>query len=70
MCGPLGGSPVECGVVGQIQPYKTPHFPDTGYHSPGMTLPRTAWLRLNCLRTGVGPFLSCLHKWSMGDCTA
>jgi len=61
-CGALGGSPMECGVVGQH--HETPHFnPRHGTHPPGMTLPRTAWVRLNCLCTGVGRFRPCLHKW-------
>ena len=29
-------------------------IPDTGTHSPGMAVTRTAWVRLNRLRTGVG----------------
>ena len=33
--------------------------------SPGMTLPRTVWVRLNRIRTGVGRFRSCLYKWGM-----
>jgi len=37
-------------------------IPDTGTHPPGMTLPRRAWVRLNCLRTGVRRFHSCLYK--------
>jgi len=37
-------------------------IPDTGTHTPGMTLPRKAWVRLNWLRTGVGRFRSCLYK--------
>ena len=40
--------------------------PDTGTHTPGMTLSRRAWVRLNRLRTGVGRFRSCLYKWGMG----
>ena len=31
-------------------------------HFPGMAHPRTAWVRLYRLRTGVGCFLSCLYK--------
>ena len=31
-------------------------------NSPAMTLPRTAWVRLNRLGTGVGHFRSCLYK--------
>jgi len=42
-------------------------MPDTGAHPPGMTLPRRAWIRLNHLRTGVGRFLSCMHKWGMAS---
>ena len=38
-------------------------IPDTGTHPLGMTLPRTAWIRLNRLSTGVGRFRSCLYKW-------
>ena len=37
----------------------------TPFHPPGMSLLRTACVRLNCLRTGVRRFQSCLHKWSM-----
>ena len=29
----------------------------------GMSLPRTSWVRLNRLRTGVGRFHSSMHKW-------
>jgi len=36
----------------------------------GMTLLRTAWVQLNCLRTGVGCFRSCLCKWGMASCAA
>ena len=32
-----------------------------------MTLPRTAWVRLNRLRTGVGRFRSCLYKRGMAS---
>ena len=37
---------------------------------PGLTLPRTAWVRLNRLRTGVGRFFSCLYKWGMASSAA
>ena len=36
----------------------------------GMTLPRRAWVRLNYLRTGVGCFRSCLHRWGMATSAA
>jgi len=42
-------------------------IPDTSTHPPGMTLPRRAWVQLNCLRTGVGRFRSCLYKWGMAS---
>ena len=40
-----------------------------------MTLPRTSWVRLNCLRTGIGRFHSSMYKWSLapspnGECGA
>ena len=35
-----------------------------------MTLPRTAWVRHNRLRTGVGRFRSCLYKWGMASSAA
>jgi len=44
---------------------------DTGTHTLGLTLPRKAWgMRLNCLRTGVGRFRSCLYKWGMASSAA
>jgi len=45
-------------------------IPDTGTHTPAMTLPRRAWVRLNHLCTGVGRFHSCLYKWGMASCAA
>jgi len=69
-CAALCRSSVECGAfVGEH--YETLHFhPDTGTHSPGMALTRTAWVRLNRLRTGLGRFCSCLHKWGMAPSAA
>ena len=45
-------------------------IPDTGTHPSGMALPRTGWVRLNRLRTGVGRFRSCLRKWIMDPSAA
>jgi len=45
-------------------------IPDTGTHTPGMTLPRRAYVRLNRLRTGVGRFRSCLYKWDTASSAA
>ena len=62
-----GISSMECGVGGQ--PYKTAHFHPRHRHlSPGATLPR-AWVRLNCVRTGLGRFRFCLYKWGMASST-
>jgi len=44
-------------------------IPDTGTY-PGVTLPRTTWVRLYRLRTDVGRFPSCLHKWGMASSAA
>ena len=44
-------------------------IPDIGTHPPGMALLRTAWVRLNRLRTGVGRIRSCLYKWGMSPST-
>ena len=53
-CGLLGGSPMECRVVGEH--YETPYFhPRHRHPPPGMALPRTAWASLTRLRTF--PFL-------------
>ena len=30
-----------------------------------MSLPRTSWVRLNCLRTGIGHFHSSMYKWGL-----
>ena len=37
--------------------------PETGARPVGMGLFRAAWVKLNCLRTGVGRFHSSIHKW-------
>ena len=56
---------MECGVVGHQ--HETPYFHPR--HPPSWNvLPRTAWL--NRLRTGVGRFHSCLHKWGMAPSAA
>jgi len=39
-------------------------IPDIGIHPPGMALSKTASVRLNRLRTGIGYFRSCWHNWS------
>jgi len=46
-----------------------PHF-HPRHPTPGVTLPRRTWVRLNCLRTGVGRFRSCLYKWGMASSAA
>jgi len=61
---------MECEVVGQVvyNPTRLRTFiADICTHPPGMTLPRTVWVRLNYLRTGVGRFRSCLHKLGMAS---
>ena len=40
-------------------------MPRTGARPVGMGLPRAAWVKLNCLRTGVGRFHSSMHKWGL-----
>ena len=39
--------------------------PRTGARPVGMGLPRAAWVKLNCLQTGVGRFHSSMHKWGL-----
>jgi len=60
----IGRPPMEGGVVAQS--YETPYFQHR-HRNPGMTLPRTAWVRFNHHRTGVRRFRSCLHKWGMAS---
>ena len=46
-------------------------IPDTGTHPPTRNDPTTrAWVRHNCLRTGVGRFRSCLYKRGMASSAA
>jgi len=40
-------------------------IPSPGHSPPGMTLPRSSWVRLNCLCTGIGLFCSTKHKWGL-----
>jgi len=44
--------------------------PNTNTHPLGLTLLRSAWVRLNRLRTGVGHFCSCLYKWGTASSAA
>ena len=37
----------------------------TGARPVGMGLPQAAWVKLNCLQTGVGQFHSSMHKWGL-----
>ena len=60
-----------CGAVWADNPTRLrTSIPDTGTHTPGMTVPRRTWVRLNRLRTGVGRFRSCLYKWGMASSAA
>ena len=40
-------------------------IPRTTTRPMGMGLPRSSWVRLNRLRTGVGRFQSSMHKWGL-----
>ena len=62
-CGTLGGSPKDAEWLQNTIRLRT-FIPDIGIRPPGMTLQRTAWVRLNRLRNGVGRFRCCLHKWA------
>ena len=39
--------------------------PKTGARPVGMGLPQAAWVKLNCLQTGVGRFHLSMHKWGL-----
>ena len=39
--------------------------PGTSARPVGMGLPQAAWVKLNCLQTGVGRFHLSMHKWSL-----
>ena len=46
--------------------HSSPYFhASTSARPVGMSLPRTAWVKLNRLRTGVGRFHSSMHKWGI-----
>jgi len=45
-------------------------IPDVANPPPEMTLPRTAWIPLNRLRTGVRGLRSSLRKWAMAPSAA
>ena len=40
-------------------------IPSTGARPVGMNLSRTAWVKINRLRTGVGRFHLSMHKWGL-----
>jgi len=45
-------------------------IPDTGTYPNGIALPRTAWVQLNHLLTGVGRFRSWLYKCGLTSSVA
>ena len=45
-------------------------IPDAEAHIIGTQIPRTAWVRLNRLRTGIGRFCSNTHKWGVAPSAA
>ena len=44
-------------------------IPRTSARPVGVSLPRTLWVELNRLRTGVGRFHSYMHKWGLAAST-
>ena len=68
--GALGGSPMECGVVGEH--YETPNFhhpisAPTLLECPGQEQRGSGF---NCLRNSVRRFRSCFNKWGMAPSSA
>ena len=49
-CSARGGSPMECEMIGKYFVYFHPRH---ATHPPGIALPRTVWVRLNRLCTGL-----------------
>ena len=45
------------------------YIPKVSTRPIGMSLTRTAWVKLNRLRTGVGRFGSSMHKWGLASST-
>ena len=43
------------------------YIPRVSTRPIGMSLIRTAWVKLNRLRTGVGRFDSSMHKWGLAS---
>ena len=50
-----------CGSTSRLRDF----IPRASTRPLGMGLPRSAWVRLNRLRTGVGCFHSSMHKWGL-----
>ena len=43
------------------------YIPRVSTRPIGMSLTRTAWFKLNCLRTGIERFGSSMHKWGLAS---